>query len=501
MASTRIPVYHVAGTHYECAHTVGKLTREAIRHRIADDFAYLSTLFAFVQTDYGLKLHRDFIDTIRSLYPWYWDELRGIADGSEMPLEQILVLNFLNETRTAYRIHEEKRQSLEKEPQIENETGEKGCTTVLLNRKDTGLLSLLHNEDHSTALYMTGYLVEADIHPTAYDDGKRHSPKEKFLAYCYAGAIPGRSSLPGLPWAISSVSGNAFGANSHGFACSLNGLYPNFVAYGRLPRQIVNRALLSVKDEDDLDRLLQVSPVAYGFSINGGFFHQLSHLFNYEIGPNLKMPNENYISKCRVVSTEESGENDQDYSVKLNYLIHYNHYERLDNVIVQQKSLESTYSRWRRGQELGEIVDIDDALRFLGDNENEAFPIFRVPNRTDVNSVTLCTVHINFRTLELSVYQHNPKEDQQPSLVYNLAELFGWYQGTSEFLHFFSFSFYFSLLKHTETSNVSLVLERTTRVSFVRMQLSNANKWRNLIANKSIYRHVYLCFMLHDWLF
>lgn len=198
MASTRIPVYHVTGTHYECAHTIGKLTREAIRHRIADDLSYLSTLFAFVQTDYGLKLHRDFLDTIRSLYPWYWDEIRGLADGSEMPLEQILVLNFLNETRTAYRLQEEKRQCAEKEPQIENETGEKGCTTVLLNRKDTDLLSLLHNEDHSTALYMTGYLVEADIQSSQYDDGKRHSPNEKFLAYCYAGAIPGQYYSRGI---------------------------------------------------------------------------------------------------------------------------------------------------------------------------------------------------------------------------------------------------------------------------------------------------------------
>jgi hypothetical protein len=190
MTSSRIPLYRVKGTHYECAHTIGQLTREAIRHRIADDFAYLSTLFAFVQTDYGQKLHRDFIDKIRLLYPWYWDEIRGLADGSEIPLEQLLVLNFLNETRTAYRLLEEKK----KEQQSENETGEKGCTTVLINRKDTNTLSILHNEDHSTALYQTGYLVEADIQASQYgnENGKRESPNEKFIAYCYAGAIPGK---------------------------------------------------------------------------------------------------------------------------------------------------------------------------------------------------------------------------------------------------------------------------------------------------------------------
>ena len=187
MASTRIPLYRVKGTHYECAHAIGGLTRESIRRRIADDFAYFSTLFAFVQTEYGLKLHRGFIEIIRSLYPWYWDEIRGLADGAEIPLEQMLVLNFLNETRTAYRLFEEKKQL-----EAENETGEKGCTTVLINRKDTNTLSLLHNEDHSTALYMTGYLVEADIQSSKYDNDQRESPQEKFIAYCYAGAIPGK---------------------------------------------------------------------------------------------------------------------------------------------------------------------------------------------------------------------------------------------------------------------------------------------------------------------
>jgi hypothetical protein len=221
-----------------------------------------------------------------------------------------------------------------------------------------------------------------------------------------------------------SIQGNAFGVNLHGFACSLNGLYPNFVAHGRLPRQIVNRALLSVENEDALDKLLHASPAAYGFSVNGGFFPHPNHLFNYEIGPNLQIDNENYISKCWIINNEENLETTKEYSTVLNYLIHYNHYERLNNVVSQQKTLESTYSRWKRGQELGEISTIADAICLLGDNQNELFPIFRVPNRTDVNSVTLCTVHINFLTSELFIYQHNPKENNQPAFIYNLADLF-----------------------------------------------------------------------------
>jgi hypothetical protein len=85
----------------------------------------------------------------------------------------------------------------------------------------------------------------------------------------------------------------------------LNGLYPNYVAHGRLPRQIVNRALLSVKTEEDLDNLLGISPVAFGFCINGAFFRQQNYLINYEIGPNIKVDNENYISKCLIINDEQ----------------------------------------------------------------------------------------------------------------------------------------------------------------------------------------------------
>ena len=180
--SKRIPLHRVAGNHYECGYAIGRLTKSSIEQRIENDQAYLSSLFTFVQTGCGQKLHEDFLDVTRSQYPWYLDELRGLADGSGISFEKILVLNFLNETRTAYRLELER---------IENETGEKGCTTVLINRREKDLFSILHNEDHAVALYETAYLIHADIQSSSYDDGQRQSPQEKFLAYCYAGGIAG----------------------------------------------------------------------------------------------------------------------------------------------------------------------------------------------------------------------------------------------------------------------------------------------------------------------
>lgn len=139
---------------------------------------------------YSFKLHQIFIDAIRSMFLWYWDEIQDLVDGSEVPWEQILELNFENETQTAFRLYELENANNQEE---DNEMGAKGCSTVLINRLDTNTLSLVHNEDNTTGLYDTGYIIEADIKSSSYDNGTRDSPNERFIAYCYAGVIPGKT--------------------------------------------------------------------------------------------------------------------------------------------------------------------------------------------------------------------------------------------------------------------------------------------------------------------
>lgn len=192
MTSNDIRLYRVQGTHYECAREIGTTCRELIKKRIEDDRNHLTPMFNYVRTAEGLMLHQNFIKIICKIFPWYWDEIRGLADGSEIPLEEILVLNFENETQTAYRLYEAKQNNCQQE---DIETGAKGCSTVLINRLDTNTLSLVHNEDNTAGLYETGYLIEADIKSTTYDNGTRSSPDEKYLAYCYAGVIPGKTSF------------------------------------------------------------------------------------------------------------------------------------------------------------------------------------------------------------------------------------------------------------------------------------------------------------------
>lgn len=170
--------------------------------------------------------------------------------------------------------------------------------------------------------------------------------------------------------------------------------------------------------------MLKSSPIAYSFCINAGFYHHQKYLLNYEIGPDLRVDNENHISKCRILNEMEESNALGNDSTRLNYLIHYNHYERLNGLIIEQKSLKSSHSRWKRGQEFGEIRTVDEAFELLGDQQNKEFPIFRTSNESDVNSCTLCTVHIDLRASEFIVYEVNPKTSRQPSFVYKFAQLF-----------------------------------------------------------------------------
>ncbi|CAF4358867.1 unnamed protein product, partial [Rotaria magnacalcarata] len=72
---------------------------------------------------------------------------------------------------------------------------------------------------------------------------------------------------------------------------------------------------------------------------------------------------------------------------------------------------------------LGQISTISDALNLLGDTENEAYAIFRTVEKNR-NTCTLCTAHFNFQTLHLSIYESNPKTTHEPSIIYNLKDLF-----------------------------------------------------------------------------
>ena len=46
----------------------------------------------FIQTEFGKKVLYDYYNLINEKYPWYAEEIKGIADGSEISFEWVSLL-------------------------------------------------------------------------------------------------------------------------------------------------------------------------------------------------------------------------------------------------------------------------------------------------------------------------------------------------------------------------------------------------------------------------
>ncbi|CAF1262014.1 unnamed protein product [Rotaria sordida] len=400
----RIPFYSIEGTHYECSFKLGQLIAQRIRERIKKESNDLQPLFNFIKTDVGSKYFNSYTATIQDEYPWYYDELKGLSDGSEVSLKQILVLNYKNELKAANDIYEE---------QEKDERGRSSCSTVLINRLDNyeQLLFIAHNEDEADSNWNTSYILQATVRSSVYRiNGKeelRESPNERFIALGYAGQL----------------AGNGFGANHHGFVFTYNGLYPKIPRIKNcLSRQLLNRLVLTVENEQQLDQILKTQLTAYGFNLNVGRFRcsddiPEKYLLSYEIGPSnenekTNQCNINYILNEKQVEDTRIIMKHKDIlssSFSLNYYCHFNHYIHLQTVPEEDKPLSSSKMRAKRASEFGDIKISNQALQLLGDEKYKSeHPIYRRASTGQTNTVTLCTALIDFTTSMLYVYDDNP---------------------------------------------------------------------------------------------
>lgn len=188
----RLPIYNLEGTHYEYSFKLGQLIKERIEKRMKKESKDLEPLFEFIKTDEGLKYFNAYTKTIQDELPWYYDELRGITDGSGAAFNKILVLNYKNELKAAHELHKKKE---------EDEQGRSSCSTVCINRLNNAehLLYIAHNEDEADANWDTSFILQANIKSSLYRiDGNKEetaSPSERLIAFGYAGQLVGRSEI------------------------------------------------------------------------------------------------------------------------------------------------------------------------------------------------------------------------------------------------------------------------------------------------------------------
>lgn len=152
---------------------------------------------------------------VRRRFPAIWEELTGLADGLDLPLDQVVAWNCRGDI-------------LSNVPD--------GCTTVQLPG-ETPVIA--HNEDGLPGF--RGHCFMAEITP---DTGPG------FVSFCYPGSLPGHT----------------FAVTTSGLVQAVNNLRLRNMQSG-LPRMVIGRAVLTHETLDDALGLLHGEKGAGGFHL------------------------------------------------------------------------------------------------------------------------------------------------------------------------------------------------------------------------------------------
>jgi hypothetical protein len=200
-----------ASSHHELGRIVGETFRQRIQEFVSkNDTSLQNILIPYYKTEKGREVVDTFVKTNSDAFPDYYEEIEGTAEGSQVPLYQLLLMNFAEEIEAL--IHPEKA------PQ----PWEESCSDVLVHQINGSVL-IGHNEDGRKAVKDHAYLLDATVesgNDTDTDNANGPSSSQRYLAYTYPGYL----------------SGMAFGYNDAGISFSVNAVFPKNVVVGGLGR-------------------------------------------------------------------------------------------------------------------------------------------------------------------------------------------------------------------------------------------------------------------------
>jgi len=154
-------------------------------------------------------------ESIRALFPWIWEEIVGLAEGVNLPLEQVAAWNCRGDLMSNV---------------------PDGCSTVQLPGPEP---VIAHNEDGLSGF--RGHAFIADITP---DNGAA------VMAFCYPGSLPGHT----------------FALTGAGLVQTVNNLRLRGVS-ADIPRMVVARAVLRSETLDETLDLLKRHNTTGGFHL------------------------------------------------------------------------------------------------------------------------------------------------------------------------------------------------------------------------------------------
>jgi isopenicillin-N N-acyltransferase-like protein len=230
------PLIRVHGTHREMGRQIGSQTANQVKHSLENAKTLMASAYESLQlTWHGAEIQASkYLPFAQERYPNVVEELRGIAEGAEVPFDDLVVLNAM-EAVTTDALHLTK------------------CTSVGINEQRTanGHILLGHNEDWVPEDEPDVFI----IHATPVEE-------PQFLAMTYGGLLPN------------------IGFNAAGIAQCCDSVYPSDYRIG-IPRVVLSRAILSAKTPADAIRHMLAPLRAAGY--NHLLAHESGEMYNVEV--------------------------------------------------------------------------------------------------------------------------------------------------------------------------------------------------------------------------
>lgn len=348
------PLIEAAGEPEAMGEIVGRATADSLRHVLTERWAWLERLRAFAFADREARF-TPFVAAAERHHPDVVAELRGIAAGANVPLDDLWLWNLQPELGTMI-----------------SEGPQTGCSTLHLATAD-GLI-LAHNEDGDDVYH--GRLALLHLRPTT---------GPSILCLHYPGQIAGQ--VPAI--------------TSAGLVMTTNFIATREVRPG-VPRYVLGRAALTADSVDGATAIATNAERAFAFTLNLGSTRE-RRLVCCEVAPRVHDIQETsglFLHTNHLVLPATRGVSQRDLSPQGSTGSRY-----------------EVLSRAARAAGDPAALTADDLTRMLTSHESVRAPFSPCRHPTEsVSTRTLAAVSFDLRRADFTLFEGNPCERHRREL-------------------------------------------------------------------------------------
>ncbi|KAL4229877.1 hypothetical protein ACF0H5_010268 [Mactra antiquata] len=369
-----------ASNNYDVGYQIGQRFKQAFS--LMNESPTGLTLKNFYNSENGKAIFDEYVTKTTEAFPDIVDEIRGMADGSEMSFDQLFLNSILSEVTLTTISKKEKEIA--------------GCTDILVNTDQCKLVG--HNEDWDSHVSGHAFLIDVEVDKDERkiaDDIDESNIREtlckrdeRFVGFVFPGELVG----------------STFAMNKH-FAFTINTLVPRRFNQGSVILFVLLRALLKCETISECVEVMKCEPYgcSYGININVASLNT-SDMWSIEVYPDQDKTVVDLLHIPKQAHDDDS----------LQY-VHTNHYKHIDDVD-EMEGLEGSKAREDVASSVQTPSSIEDVRKVLGDRSSDVQPIYRLPTETK-NVLTAATAVFDLNEKTLVIYHGNPANEDTPNTV------------------------------------------------------------------------------------